>query len=209
MWSEHVLTAHEITCIRGQRALFTDLNLTIGAGEILHIQGSNGSGKTSLLRILCGTSQPDKGTVLWQSEDIRTCRSPYCEHLAYIGHNNGIKLALPPSENLSCLAAIKGFAADSQIDLALTRIGLSRDRDVPCIHLSAGQRRRVAIAWLFMTQASIWILDEPLTAIDQDGIDIVRTRFGRHLEDGGLIVLTGHQHLQFEGRKIKSLHLST
>ena len=209
MWSQHVLTAHDITCIRGQRVLFTDLNLTIGAGEILHIQGSNGSGKTSLLRILCGTSQPDNGTVLWQSEDIRTCRSTYYEHLAYIGHNNGIKLELTPSENLSCLAAIKGFAADSQIDLALTQSGLSRDCDIPCIHLSAGQRRRVAIAWLFMTQASIWILDEPLTAIDQDGIDIARNRFSQHLEGGGLIVLTGHQHLQFEGRKIKSLHLST
>ena len=209
MWSQHVLTAHEITCIRGQRALFTDLNLTIGAGEILHIHGSNGSGKTSLLRILCGTSQPENGTVFWQSEDIRVCRSAYYEHLAYIGHNNGIKLELTPSENLSCLAAIKGFAADSQIDLALTQSGLSRDRDIPCIHLSAGQRRRVAIAWLFMTQASIWILDEPLTAIDQDGIDIVRNRFSQHLDDGGLIVLTGHQHLQFEGRKINILHLST
>ena len=209
MWSQHVLTAHDITCIRGQRALFTDLNLTIGAGEILHIQGSNGSGKTSLLRILCGTSQPDNGTVFWQSEDIRTCRSTYCEHLAYIGHSNGIKLELAPNENLSCLAAIKGYAADSQIDLALTQSGLSRDRDIPCIHLSAGQRRRVAIAWLFMTQASIWILDEPLTAIDQDGIDIVRNRFSQHLEDGGLIVLTGHQHLQFEDREIKTLHLST
>ena len=204
-----MLTAHEITCIRGQRVLFTDLNLTISAGEILHIQGSNGAGKTSLLRILCGTSQPDNGTVLWQSEDIRTCRSTYCEHLAYIGHDNGIKLELTPSENLSCLAAIKGFAADSQIDLALTQSGLSRDRDIPCIHLSAGQRRRVAIAWLFMTQASIWILDEPLTAIDQDGIDIVRNRLNQHLEIGGLIVLTGHQHLQFEDSKIKTLHLST
>ena len=204
-----MLTAHEITCIRGQRALFADLNLTISTGEILHIQGSNGSGKTSLLRILCGTSQPDSGTVLWQSEDIRTCRSTYCEHLAYIGHNNGIKLELTPSENLSCLAAIKGFAADSQIDLALTQSGLSRERDIPCIHLSAGQRRRVAIAWLFMTQASIWILDEPLTAIDQDGIDIVKNRFSQHLEDGGLIVLTGHQNLQFEDREIRTLHLST
>ena len=209
MWSWLVLTAHEITCIRGRRVLFTDLNLTIGAGEILHIQGSNGSGKTSLLRILCGTSQPDNGTVLWQSEDIRACRSTYCEHLAYIGHTNGIKLELTPNENLSCLAAIKGFAADSQIDLALTQSGLSRDRDIPCIHLSAGQRRRVAIAWVFMTQASIWILDEPLTAIDQDGIDIAKSRFRRHLDDGGLIVLTGHQHLQFEGRKINTLHLST
>ena len=209
MRSQLVLTAHEITCIRGQRALFTNLNLTISAGEILHIQGSNGSGKTSLLRILCGTSQPDNGTVLWQSQDIRTCRSAYYEHLAYIGHTNGIKLELTPKENLSCLAAIKGFAADSEIDLALTQSGLYRDRDIPCIHLSAGQRRRVAIAWLFMTQASIWILDEPLTAVDQDGIDITRSRFSQHLDDGGLIVLTGHQHLQFEGRKIKSLHLST
>ena len=189
--------------------LFTDLNLTIDAGEILQIQGSNGSGKTSLLRILCGTSQPDDGTVLWQAEDIRACRSTYCEHLAYIGHNNGIKLELTPSEPLSCLAAIKGFAADSQIDLALTQSGLFRDRDIPCIHLSAGQRRRVAIAWLFITHASIWILDEPLTAIDQDGIDIVRNQFRQHLEDGGLIVLTGHQHLQFEDRKIKTLYLPT
>ena len=204
-----MLTAHEITCIRGERALFTGLNLTIDAGEILHIQGSNGSGKTSLLRILCGTTQPDNGTVLWQSQDIRTCRSTYYEHLAYIGHSNGIKLELSPAENLSCLAAIKGFAVGSQIGEALTQSGLSLVRDVPCIHLSAGQRRRVAMAWLFITRASIWILDEPLTAIDQDGIDIARSRFSRHLDDGGLIVLTGHQHLQFEGRKINTLHLST
>ena len=197
-----------MTCIRGQRVLFTELKLTISAGEILHIQGSNGSGKTSLLRILCGTLQPDNGTVLWQSEDIRTCRSTYYEQLAYIGHNNGIKLELTPHENLSWLAAIKGISAESQIDLALTQSGFSRDRDVPCIHLSAGQRRRVAIAWLFMTQASIWILDEPLTAIDQDGIDIARSRFNQHLDDGGLIVLTGHQHLEFEGRKTKTLQLS-
>jgi heme exporter protein A len=146
---------------------------------------------------------------LWQSQDIHTCRSTYYQHLAYIGHNNGIKLELTPHENLSCLAAIKGIAADSQIDLALTQSGLCTDRDVPCIHLSAGQRRRVAIAWLFMTQASIWILDEPLTAIDQDGIDLARSRFSRHLDDGGLIVLTGHQHLQLEDRKIKTLYLST
>tara|TARA_B100000446_G_scaffold8648_1_gene8207 strand:+ start:317 stop:931 length:615 start_codon:yes stop_codon:yes gene_type:complete len=203
-----VLTAHEITCIRGQRALFTGLNLTIDAGEILHIEGSNGSGKTSLLRILCGTTQPDSGTVLWRSQDIRTCRSTYYEHLAYVGHSNGIKLELSPAENLSCLAAVKGFAIDFQIDEVLAQIGLSPVRDVPCIHLSAGQRRRVAMSWLFITRASIWILDEPLTAIDQDGINLARFRFSRHLDNGGLIVLTGHQHLQFDGRKIKTLHLS-
>lgn len=202
-----MLTAHDLECVRGQQTLFSGLNLTVDSGEVLHVEGPNGCGKTSLLRILCGITQPERGRVLWHDEDIRTCRSEYYEKLVYIGHRDGIKLELSPRENLRILAAMNCPVHDADIDEALARTGLSKVDDIPCANLSAGQRRRVAISRLFIGLASIWILDEPLTAIDRDGTSIIESLFTRHVRGGGLILLTGTQHIEIEGRTIRSLQL--
>jgi heme exporter protein A len=190
-----LLEASRLSCIRDQRMLFDALDVQLADAEILQIEGVNGAGKTSLLRILCGLLPPRQGTVSWRGEPIEHCRPLFHGELLYIGHHPGIKEELSAQENLLFYRSLGGFVMDGDIAAALDQVGLYGYEDVPVRSLSAGQRRRVALARLWLSTATLWILDEPLTAIDSDGIRNLEARLRQHRDNGGSVVLTSHQTL--------------
>lgn len=203
-----MLEGRHLTCIRDGRTLFRDLNLTLEPGRALFVEGMNGAGKTSLLRILCGLTQPRGGSVYWRGDDIQHCRPLYYRNLLYIGHSPGIKLELTALENLRFFRALGGHSGDEVLlMLALEQVGLYGCEDVPVRTLSAGQRRRVALARLWLTTAVLWVLDEPLTAIDRDGIRQLEDRLLRHVQNGGLAVVTSHQPLRLDGCDLQRVRL--
>ncbi|MDT3705507.1 MAG: cytochrome c biogenesis heme-transporting ATPase CcmA [Thiobacillus sp.] len=195
-----MLSAHGLTCERGERLLFRNLDFELGAGEALLVRGGNGRGKTSLLRILCGLSAPAAGEVRWRGEAIARARERYGREMTYVGHANGIKDDLTPLENLRLAAALGGRAlGEDAAKAALARVGLARCIDLPARVLSFGQRRRVALAGLATAGAHLWILDEPLAGLDVDGVAMVEAMIGEHVRAGGLAIMTTHQALRLEG----------
>lgn len=190
-----MLSAHDLDCQRGDRLLFTGLSFAVTAGHCLHVAGENGAGKTSLLRILCGLSSPIAGDVRLDGHSIRDDRDAYASALLYIGHAAGVKDELTARENLDFSAALRGDAVDATaIDAALGAVGLRVFADLPVRMLSQGQRRRVALARLFLpSSARVWILDEPFTALDTRGVATLAQCIGAHLGRGGIVVLTTHQ----------------
>jgi len=197
-----MLEARDLDCSRGKQTLFTGLNCTVTGGEILHVLGPNGCGKTTLLRILCGTTLADSGQVLWHGEDIRLNRTEFHSNLAYVGHSHGIKLELSPRENLQTWMNLSGRNDPADLLRTLERIGLSGVENLTCNNLSAGQRRRVALGRLYLTRASVWILDEPLSAIDRSGIAEFESLLSRHADNGGITILTGHETLSVDTRTV-------
>ncbi len=186
------LSAQGLCCVRHDRRLFDALSFTLRDGEILQVEGANGSGKTSLLRMLCGLVQPDEGAILWDGADIQDARAEFLADVIYIGHAHGVKEELTARENLRFAQAL-GPAGHTSIETALDRVGLYGYEDVPARALSAGQRRRVALARLLVRAARLWILDEPFTALDRAGRELVEALLAAHIEGGGLAVLTTHQ----------------
>jgi heme exporter protein A len=197
-----MLETIDLECQRGDRLLFTGLALQVEPGVCLYIAGENGSGKTSLLRILCGLLAPSAGTVRWNGEDIRRLREGFWEDLAYVGHLNGVKDDLSPAENVRIAAAIAGWSADVEsVAKALLAVGLGGFENRPARTLSQGQRRRIALARLHCAAAArLWILDEPFTALDARGVAGLTALIGTHLERGGIAVLTTHQDVALPGR---------
>ena len=189
-----MLSAHSLSCVRGERRLFTQLSFTVAAGQWLHVRGENGAGKTSLLRLLAGLSQPAEGEVRWCDQAIQQAESPYRKHLLFFGHHGAVKEDLSALENLSFTAAMDGAAVSQpQALAALHRMGLRGREDLPIRVLSAGQRRRVMLARLVIRNASLWVLDEPFTALDTKAVDLLTTLIKEHLASGGMAVLTSHQ----------------
>lgn len=193
--STPVLQAHDLACERDWRMLFEHLDLSLQAGEMLQISGPNGSGKTSLLRLLSGLMQPTFGEVLVDGKPLAAQRAELARNLLWIGHAAGIKDLLTPVENLTWLCALHRPAESAQIWSALEAVGLRGFEDVPCHTLSAGQQRRVALARLYLESPPIWILDEPFTALDKQGVAQLENYLAEHCERGGMIVLTTHHTL--------------
>ncbi len=186
------LAAENLACERGDRLLFSGLNINLSAGNLMLVEGPNGSGKTSLLRILCGLAQPSGGVVRWRGEEINRARERFRAELLYLGHNHGVKGDLTPYENLQIARDLSGHVAAVTLDEALDYAGLAGFEDVPARTLSAGQRRRVALARLLVTSARLWVLDEPFTALDARGVLLVEKMLGRHLQQGGMAVVSTH-----------------
>jgi heme exporter protein A len=182
------------------------MNFSLKAGELLLVQGGNGQGKTSLLRLLTGLSRPEAGTVHWNGESIAKNREAYHAAMIYLGHANGVKDDLNPVENLRFAAGLQGraFAASSAI-ATLEQLGLARCLDLPCRVLSFGQRRRVALAALLLAGATLWILDEPLTGLDVHAVALMESLIRDHLKTGGMVVATTHQALNLDGINVQRL----
>lgn len=188
-----MLDVLNLACVRDERVLFRGLSFSLNPGEIFHIAGVNGAGKTSLLRILSGLATPEEGDVKWQGESVKRARDSFHQQLLWLGHQPGIKAVLTADENL------RFFHAASPLNMrwaALAAIGLLGYEDVPVGQLSAGQQRRVALARLWLSKAKLWILDEPFTALDPAGIEKLTRRLESHAADGGSVLLTTHQPLR-------------
>lgn len=187
------LHINSISCSRGYRDLFEGLSFSLSAGQVLRVEGRNGSGKTSLLRIMAGLAQPLQGDVLWQGRKISHPESDYFQQLLFIGHRPGIKFELTAQENLAMAVALNGSNETMSLDDALYQVGLYGFEDTPCARLSAGQKRRVALAQLYLSNARVWILDEPYTSLDVAAVAVLEQRFVQHIEQGGILVITSHQ----------------
>lgn len=194
MPSKQHLTARNLSCVRGENHLFAGLNLAVQAGQCVHITGANGSGKTSLLKILCGLARPTTGEVLWNGENIYQSVS-YLQESAYIGHKDGLKNQLTAIENLRIVQRLDGPADERKLDQCLAKLKILHCADLLAQSLSFGQRRRLSFSKLLLREYSVWILDEPFTGIDSDGHEVVEQLCAKHLEDGGSIVLTNHKSL--------------
>lgn len=204
-----LLEGRGLTCVRDLRTLFRDLDFALAPGEVLQVEGANGAGKTSLLRILCGLAEPRHGAVYWRGEDIRRSRPSYHRQLLYIGHQPGVKDELTPLENLRFFRALGGHGGERAVqEEALNQVGLYGFEDALVRTLSAGQRRRVALARLWLSTAPLWILDEPFTAIDQYGVRHLESRLEQHAEAGGLAVIASHQPLRLTAGRVRPLRLS-
>lgn len=207
-YSQTTLKAESLSCIRDTNILFEDLSFQLSSGEILVVEGRNGSGKTSLLRILSGIRQQDEGIVYWGGEDIQKLGATYRQDMAYLGHLDGIKHELSAVENLE-LVSIYGKVSDDSIDDALDTIGLTEKADLKALNLSAGQKRRLALARLLLTDCCLWLLDEPLTALDKAGIALFEQLLKKHVSAGGMVVLSSHHDLNLDGANTKIMSLSS
>ena len=191
--SSALLAAEALTCRRGGRKIFSDLFLQLGAGEAVWLRGPNGAGKTSLLRLLAGLAQPDEGQVL---------RSDAAAHPGFIGHANALKGELSVAESLSFLGSLRGpLPSREAMREALGRFGLSQRLDMLVRRLSQGQRRKVALARLWLERPSVWLLDEPYDALDRDGCDALDDALAQHLQRGGALVMTSHQRVTLAGMR--------
>ncbi|MBI4694044.1 MAG: cytochrome c biogenesis heme-transporting ATPase CcmA [Gammaproteobacteria bacterium] len=189
------LEARALECIRADELVFRGVSLTVAPREVVQLVGANGSGKTSLLRILCGLTPPADGVVSWDGADIQALGKSYTAEVCYIGHLNGVAPTLTPAENLRFAARLCTAKPDLDIDAVLERMALTAIAEVPARRLSAGQRQRVALARLLVSDAPLWVLDEPLTALDTTGKALVEDLLATHAAGGGLAVVSTHQPL--------------
>ncbi|CAH1197499.1 cytochrome c maturation protein A [Candidatus Nitrotoga sp. BS] len=204
-----MLEISNLACSRGDHLLFSDLNFSLSAGELLQVQGANGSGKTSLLRTLCGFMMPVAGEICWRGQNIRELGDQFYAEMIYLGHLNAIKDELNALENLRIGAGLAGCKVDDkQVIAALRRMGLRGRETLSVKVLSQGQRRRVALARLLLCNASLWILDEPLTALDVGAVELMQDLIGEHLVNNGMVIYTTHQPLEVVGVATRRLTLS-
>ncbi|MDH1868740.1 cytochrome c biogenesis heme-transporting ATPase CcmA [Pseudomonas chengduensis] len=203
-----LLEAVALSCERDWRMLFEQLHFALQPGDMLQISGPNGSGKTSLLRLIAGLRQPTSGDILLQGQALAEQRSELVRNLLWIGHAAGIKGLLTAEENLAWLCALHRPANREAIWQALEAVGLRGFEDVPCHTLSAGQQRRVALARLYLADTPpLWVLDEPFTALDKSGVAQLEAHLTDHCERGGVVVLTTHHSLQCTPATYRDLDL--
>ena len=199
-----------LACTRGERQLFSNVNLEIQAGDAMHVAGTNGSGKTSLLRMLCGLSAPAEGEVRWNGVDIRRSREEFGSQLLYLGHANGVKDDLIAWENVVIASVLSGHPVSREEAYdALELLGLDHAADLPTRSLSQGQRKRVALARLqFGRHTPLWILDEPFTALDVQAVDTLCATISAHLLQGGMVIYTTHQEVTLNARRFLRFDLT-
>ncbi len=203
-----VLEAHDLKCVKGSTELFSNVHLELESGEALVVEGSNGSGKTSLLRILCGFNYPADGEITWNGESVEG-HDNYQQQISYIGHASGVKLDLTVTENLVFAQRLVGSdRTEAEIKEIIRAVGLFKQRNILTRKLSAGQKRRVALARLQLEERQLWILDEPLTALDKDFVAEFEMVLKNHLEQKGMLIVTIHRELKLPSTLMKKISLS-
>ncbi len=205
--NDHRLQADDLHLWRGERHVLRGVDFQLISGECLQVTGGNGAGKTSLLRVLCGLLHPEEGEVRWGGESIRRDLSGYCSNLAYIGHEPPLKPDFTARENLHYWIGVKRPVSDAQITQELDRVGGGDWGDRPARTLSAGQKRRVALAGLVLLAAPLWLLDEPTTNLDAEGQKLVGSLIESHLARGGLVVAAIHHELAVSASRLRRLTL--
>lgn len=204
-----MLDLHDLSCHRGDRKLFGQVNVSVPAGRLLSIEGSNGSGKTTLLRAICGLTPPDQGTIRWHGRSITEQRETFTAGLIYIGHRSGLKDDLTPMENIQAAMQMSGHPVTTALArAALEAIGVeSVCYRLPTRVLSEGQQRRVALARLWCSDQPLWVLDEPFTALDARSSQLLRERLQRQVERGGIVVAATHQAMGLDPSTVQQLRL--
>jgi heme exporter protein A len=189
-----MLRVSNLSCSRGNKPLFADVSFELNSGQALHLEGDNGVGKTSLLRIVCGLSPADAGEVCWHDKTIQQNATAFRSALFYLGHGLSLKEELTALENLMSDAAVSGRTlSEAQALVALARMGLRGREHLPLRVMSQGQKRRTALARLLASQAPLWVLDEPFVALDKKAVDGLRGLLAEHVAHGGMVLFTSHQ----------------
>ena len=196
------LIVSDLTCQRGYNELFSNLSFELNSGEILRISGANGSGKTSLLKILAGLNSAESGRLSINNNKVGSY--DYQSDIFYLGHLPALSPELHCKENLDYLTQLN-TSSNQALDEALTNVGLKNFEYEYAANLSAGQKRRVVLSARFITQAKVWLLDEPFTALDTDGINVIETQITKHCDDGGICILTTHQQCNLPRLRILTL----
>ena len=203
-----MLAADHLSCQRGERTLFSDLNFALEPGWLLHVRGANGSGKTSLLRLVAGLTLPAAGEVQWNGNAINADAEGYRGSLFYLGHAPALKDDFSAVENLCLASRLAGEHIDEELACeTLGRWGLKGRTHLPCRSLSQGQRRRVGLARLALTTRPLWLLDEPLASLDAEATALLESLLERHLAQGGLALLTTHQPITTPATRTRELQL--
>jgi heme exporter protein A len=205
-----MLRVSHLSCSRGNKPLFADVSFELQAGQALHLEGDNGVGKTSLLRIICGLSPADAGEVCWQDKTIQQNATAFRSSLFYLGHGLSLKEELTALENLMSDAAVSGRTlSEPQAMVALARMGLRGREHLPLRVMSQGQKRRTALARLLASQAPLWVLDEPFVALDAKAVDGLRGLLAEHVAHGGMVLFTSHQPVTLTSSQGSSVNVQT
>lgn len=196
-----------VSFMRNENIIFNNINFKLGDGDLFQINGANGSGKSTLLRVLAGLLTPTEGDIHWHGENASHHRSDYQKDLFYLGHKNAIKDDLSPVENLEYVRLLKDKQTGVSCIEALQAFHLEKYRDYPVVKLSAGQKRKVALARLLIMETSTWLLDEPFTALDQAGKAILEDIIKTHIHNGGMVVFATHQAMEIQGCSVQHYHM--
>ena len=207
--SDLVLAGEGLHLWRGDRHVLRGVSLELRGGQILQLTGSNGAGKTTLLRVLCGLAYVEEGTVFWRGENVRSNMHAYHAELAYVGHEPPLKADLTARENLQYWVGMRRPLTLAQIDATLDEMGADEWRDRAVRTLSAGQRRRVALAGLSLLSVPLWLLDEPTTNLDTAGQTLVTRMIEAHVARGGLAVVAVHHELGVSGGTLHRMVLAS
>jgi heme exporter protein A len=202
------ISVQDVHVWRGERQVLRGISFTVAAGDCLHVSGPNGSGKTTLLRVLAGFITPEQGSISCGGRPIAADRDAYCAGMSYLAHSDALKPDLTAVENLAFEVGLRRSVATGEIDEVLGKLDLTASRDQPAAFLSAGQRRRLAMARVMLAATPLWLLDEPFTNLDSGGAGQLSAIISRHLEEGGALVMAAHQPPPLPKHALRPLNLA-